>query len=70
MRLLARPEVSSGVGHMRPFGMRTGPPDGGAGRLLVRQPTRWTSFAPEVLKRTCLRCANEGGTGADCWRQR
>eukprot|EP00969_Alexandrium_andersonii_P105778 4665809-Alexandrium_andersonii.AAC.1 len=29
-RLLARPEVSSGVGRMRRFGMRTGPPDGGA----------------------------------------
>eukprot|EP00969_Alexandrium_andersonii_P192205 8489419-Alexandrium_andersonii.AAC.1 len=39
--------------------MKTEPPDGGAGRLLVRKPTRWASSAEEVLRRTCLRCTNE-----------
>eukprot|EP00969_Alexandrium_andersonii_P175563 7763199-Alexandrium_andersonii.AAC.1 len=39
--------------------MRTEPPNGGVGRLLVRKPTRWASSADEVLRRTCLRCTNE-----------
>eukprot|EP00969_Alexandrium_andersonii_P005547 239986-Alexandrium_andersonii.AAC.1 len=39
--------------------MKTEPPEGGAGRLLVRKPTRWASSAEEVLRRTCLRCTNE-----------
>eukprot|EP00975_Prorocentrum_lima_P055524 11642310-Prorocentrum_lima.AAC.1 len=45
--LLGRPGVSSGIGHMCRFGMRTEPPNGGAGRLLVRKPTRWASSADE-----------------------
>eukprot|EP00969_Alexandrium_andersonii_P151031 6677861-Alexandrium_andersonii.AAC.1 len=40
--------------------MRTRPPRGGAGRQLVRKPTRRASSAPEALKRTCLQCASDG----------
>eukprot|EP00969_Alexandrium_andersonii_P218117 9633542-Alexandrium_andersonii.AAC.1 len=46
-KLLTRPGVDSGIGHMCRFGMKTEPPDGGAGRLLVRKPTRWASSAEE-----------------------
>eukprot|EP00969_Alexandrium_andersonii_P140047 6195427-Alexandrium_andersonii.AAC.1 len=54
---------------MYQFGMRTGPSHGGAGRQLVRKPTRWASSAPEVLKRTCLHCTNEGGADAGSLHQ-
>eukprot|EP00969_Alexandrium_andersonii_P003296 141491-Alexandrium_andersonii.AAC.1 len=37
-----------------------GPAPAGAGRLPVRRPTRWMSSSPEILKRVCLRCSNEG----------
>eukprot|EP00969_Alexandrium_andersonii_P230038 10159526-Alexandrium_andersonii.AAC.1 len=33
-KLLERPGVHSGIGHMCRFGMRTGPPHGGASPLL------------------------------------
>eukprot|EP00969_Alexandrium_andersonii_P072152 3184232-Alexandrium_andersonii.AAC.1 len=32
----------------------------GVGHLPVRKPTRWMSSSPEILKRVCLRCSNEG----------
>eukprot|EP00969_Alexandrium_andersonii_P262093 11587005-Alexandrium_andersonii.AAC.1 len=59
LELLSPPGVSSGIGRMCRFGMRTEPPKGDAGRLLVRKPTRWATSADEVLRRTCLRCTNE-----------
>eukprot|EP00969_Alexandrium_andersonii_P165736 7324088-Alexandrium_andersonii.AAC.1 len=34
------------------------PAVGGSG--LLRKPTRWASSSPEVLRRVCLRCSNEG----------
>eukprot|EP00969_Alexandrium_andersonii_P093621 4135713-Alexandrium_andersonii.AAC.1 len=68
-KLLERPEVHNGIGHMCRFGMKTGPPAGGASPLLARKPTRWASSSPEVLKRVCLRCANESETEAACWRR-
>eukprot|EP00969_Alexandrium_andersonii_P221895 9799944-Alexandrium_andersonii.AAC.1 len=43
--LLNRPGVSSGIGHVCRFGMKTEPPNGGAGQLLVGKPTRWASSA-------------------------
>eukprot|EP00969_Alexandrium_andersonii_P207431 9164566-Alexandrium_andersonii.AAC.1 len=38
---------------------------GGSGPLLARKPTRWTSSSPEILKRECLRCQNEGLPAGD-----
>eukprot|EP00969_Alexandrium_andersonii_P147781 6533999-Alexandrium_andersonii.AAC.1 len=37
-----------------------GPASAGVGRMPVRKPTRWMSSSPEILKRVCLRCSNEG----------
>eukprot|EP00969_Alexandrium_andersonii_P177232 7837403-Alexandrium_andersonii.AAC.1 len=44
-------------------GVGSAPAD--AGRLPVRKPTRWMSSAPEILKRVCLRCSNEGRSAGD-----
>eukprot|EP00969_Alexandrium_andersonii_P341373 15089892-Alexandrium_andersonii.AAC.1 len=37
----------------------------GIGHLPVRKPTRWVSSSPEVLKRVCLRCSNDGLSAGD-----
>eukprot|EP00969_Alexandrium_andersonii_P110288 4866764-Alexandrium_andersonii.AAC.1 len=37
----------------------------GGGNRLVRKPTRWASSSPEVLRRVCLRCSNEGLPSGD-----
>eukprot|EP00969_Alexandrium_andersonii_P272467 12041868-Alexandrium_andersonii.AAC.1 len=43
------------------FGVRApAPASAGGGGRLVRKPTRWPSSSPEVLKRVCRRCHNEG----------
>eukprot|EP00969_Alexandrium_andersonii_P065822 2902435-Alexandrium_andersonii.AAC.1 len=43
------------------FGMRVPlPASAGGGGRLARKPARWASSSPEVLKRACLRCSNEG----------
>eukprot|EP00969_Alexandrium_andersonii_P256686 11348543-Alexandrium_andersonii.AAC.1 len=68
-RLLARPEVHHGIGHMCRFGVKTESPEGDASPMLVRKPTRWASSAKEVLKRVCLRCANESETEPACWHR-
>eukprot|EP00969_Alexandrium_andersonii_P070324 3103979-Alexandrium_andersonii.AAC.1 len=64
---MARPEVQCGVGHVCRLGMTApaacagvGLVRTGAGRLPVRKPTRWMSSFPEILRRVCLRCSNEG----------
>eukprot|EP00969_Alexandrium_andersonii_P221344 9775922-Alexandrium_andersonii.AAC.1 len=65
---MARPGVESGIGHMCRFGMTapaatragSGPASAAARDLPAREPTRWMSSAPEILKRVCLRCGNEG----------
>eukprot|EP00969_Alexandrium_andersonii_P300713 13294228-Alexandrium_andersonii.AAC.1 len=45
-------------------GAGSGPASAAARDLPVRKPTRWVSSAPEILKRACLRCGNEGlGSG-------
>eukprot|EP00969_Alexandrium_andersonii_P206559 9125855-Alexandrium_andersonii.AAC.1 len=70
---MARPEVQCGVGHTCRLGMTipapacmgVGPVCTGAGRLTVRKPTRWMSCSPEILKRVCLRCSNEGLSAGD-----
>eukprot|EP00969_Alexandrium_andersonii_P367760 15471389-Alexandrium_andersonii.AAC.1 len=36
------------------------PASAGGGSRLVCKPTLWASSSPEVLKRVCLRCRNEG----------
>eukprot|EP00969_Alexandrium_andersonii_P146480 6477689-Alexandrium_andersonii.AAC.1 len=54
------------------------PARAGVGGQLVRKPTRWASFAPELLKRVGLWCTNEGlqpqdppdGASATSWRVR
>eukprot|EP00969_Alexandrium_andersonii_P061709 2720495-Alexandrium_andersonii.AAC.1 len=33
--------------------------------MLARKPTRWVSFSPELLRRVCLRCSNEGLSAGD-----
>eukprot|EP00969_Alexandrium_andersonii_P005628 243757-Alexandrium_andersonii.AAC.1 len=52
-RLMERPEVQCGVGHVRRFGMAAPKPAcaGGSGHQLARKPTRWMSSSPEILKR-------------------
>eukprot|EP00969_Alexandrium_andersonii_P260188 11503947-Alexandrium_andersonii.AAC.1 len=49
--------------------MRTGSQNGDASRQLARKLILWASSAAEVLKRTCLRCTNELGSGANELRQ-
>eukprot|EP00969_Alexandrium_andersonii_P026654 1163107-Alexandrium_andersonii.AAC.1 len=41
------------------------PASAGGGSRLARKPTRWASSSPEVLKRVCFRCSNEGLPSGD-----
>eukprot|EP00969_Alexandrium_andersonii_P053156 2335763-Alexandrium_andersonii.AAC.1 len=63
---MAQPEVQCGVGNMCRFGVvapKSACADGGL--QLVRKPTRWMSSSPEILKRVCPRCRNEGLPAGD-----